>query len=130
MRDSHQDSVFAHQPARTSHGRDGEPAREMHPEEVFARLEAQTRRHFLRGLGAGVGSMFLGVLVSQDSGLVKAAERNVDGSPRLDFTRGPSRPLAPLPPEFDARAKRIIYLHMAGAPSQLELFDYKPDLNK
>src|SRR5499433_1600957 len=109
---------------------DGEPARAMRPEEIFARLQAQTRRHFLRGLTAGVGSMFLGVLASQETGLVKAAERNIDGSPRLDFTRDPSRPLAPLPPEFHARAKRIIYLHMAGAPSQLELFDYKPDLNK
>ena len=130
MRDSRNDSALPHQPAATGDPRAGEPAREMHPEEVFARLEAQTRRHFLRGLGAGVGSMFLGVMVSQESGLVKAAERNVDGSARLDFTRDPSRPLAPLPPEFDARAKRIIYLHMAGAPSQLELFDYKPDLNK
>jgi hypothetical protein len=105
-------------------------AHDMHPEEVFARLQAQTRRHFLRGLGAGVGTMFLSILASQDGGLVRAAERNVDGTPRLDFRRDPTQPLAPLPPEFSARAKRIIYLHMAGAPSQLELFDYKPDLNK
>lgn len=102
----------------------------MHPEEVIARLQAQTRRHFLRGLSAGVGSMFLGVLVPNEIGSVKAAERNIDGTQRLDFTRDPARPLAPLPPEFAARAKRIIYLHMAGAPSQLELFDYKPDLIK
>ena len=39
-------------------------------------------------------------------------------------------PLSVLPPQFAARAKRIIYLHMAGAPSQLELFDYKPELTK
>src|SRR5215469_5993450 len=130
MSDSRNRSALPHQPARTSHGRDSEPAREMHPEEVFLRLQAQTRRHFLRGLGAGVGSMFLGVLIAQEGGSVKAAERNTDGSPRLDFRRDPSRPLAPLPPEFHARAKRVIYLHMAGAPSQLELFDYKPDLNK
>jgi len=102
----------------------------MHPEEAFARLQAQTRRHFLRSLSAGVGTMVLGALVPQETGLVKAAERNIDGTARLDFTRDPSRPLAPLPPEFRARAKRIIYLHMAGAPSQLELFDYKPDLNQ
>jgi Protein of unknown function (DUF1501) len=102
----------------------------MHPEEVLARLQAQTRRHFLRGLSAGVGTMFLGVLVSRETGLVNAAERNIDGTPRLDFTRDPTRPQAPLPPEFQARAKGIIYLHMAGAPSQLELFDHKPDLNK
>src|SRR5438477_160306 len=35
-----------------------------------------------------------------------------------------------LPPQFPAKAKRVIYLHMAGAPSQLELFDYKPDLRR
>lgn len=33
-------------------------------------------------------------------------------------------------PHFPAKAKRIIYMHMAGAPSQLEMFDYKPDLEK
>ncbi len=103
----------------------------MHSEEVFARLRAQTRRHFLRGLGAaGVGSMFLGVMASREIGLVKAAEPDGYSPSHLDFTRDPSRPLSPLPPEFPARAKRVIYLHMAGAPSQLELFDYKPDLIK
>jgi Protein of unknown function (DUF1501) len=107
-----------------------ECSREMHPEETFARLQAQTRRHFLRSLTAGVGTMFLGTMASQYAASVKAAELNTDGTPRLDFRRDPSRPLAALPPEFAARAKRIIYLHMAGAPSQLELFDYKPDLTK
>jgi hypothetical protein len=33
-------------------------------------------------------------------------------------------------PHFPARAKRIIYLFMAGGPSQLDLFDYKPLLNQ
>ena len=37
-------------------------------------------------------------------------------------------PLAPRLPHFAARAKRVIYLFMAGAPSHLELFDYKPEL--
>ncbi len=60
----------------------------------------------------------------------KATELSVDGNLRLDFTRDPSSPLSVLPPQFAARAKRIIYLHMAGAPSQLELFDYKPELTK
>jgi len=36
--------------------------------------------------------------------------------------------LAPLGPHFAPRAKRVIYLHMEGAPSQLDLFDYKPGL--
>ncbi len=39
-------------------------------------------------------------------------------------------PLAPRKPHFDAKAKSVIYLFMAGAPSHLELFDYKPELSK
>jgi len=114
---------------------DGERAGEMGREEVFARLQAQTRRHFLRSFTAGVGTMFVGTLASrtlaaQYVNSAKPAELNVDGSARLDFTRDPSRPLAVLPPEFAARAKRIIYLHMAGAPSQLELFEHKPELTR
>ena len=42
----------------------------------------------------------------------------------------PSHPLLPRSPHFPAKAKSVIYLHMAGAPSQLELFDYKPELVK
>jgi hypothetical protein len=102
----------------------------MHPEEAFARLQAQTRRHFLRSFTAGVGTMFLGTLASQYASSARAATLALDGTPRLDFTRDPSHPLSVLPPQFAARAKRIIYLHMAGAPSQLELFEHKPDLTK
>lgn len=50
------------------------------------------------------------------------------GGPKL--TARDLNPLAPLPPHFAPKAKRVIYLHMAGAPSQLELFDYKPELQK
>ena len=39
-----------------------------------------------------------------------------------------ANPMAPKPPHFKARARSIIYLFMAGGPSQLELFDYKPKL--
>ena len=39
-------------------------------------------------------------------------------------------PFAPKAPHFPARAKRVIHLFMAGAPSQLDLFDYKPMLAK
>ena len=41
-----------------------------------------------------------------------------------------SRPLSALPPQFAAKVRRVIYLHMAGAPSQLELFEHKPDLKR
>ena len=42
----------------------------------------------------------------------------------------PAHPLLPKSPHFPAKAKSVIYLHMAGAPSQLELFDHKPELMK
>ena len=49
-------------------------------------------------------------------------------------SRRPSRerknPLAPRPPHFPARRKRVIYMFQAGAPSHLELFDNKPELTK
>ena len=39
-------------------------------------------------------------------------------------------PLAPKPPHFAARAKRVIFLFMSGGPSQMDLFDHKPELEK
>ena len=45
-------------------------------------------------------------------------------------TRSSLNPLAPKPPHFPAKAKSVIYLFMAGGPSQLELFDYKPKLTE
>ncbi len=48
----------------------------------------------------------------------------------LTINHDSSAPLSPLPPQLDGKVKRIIYLHMIGAPSQLELFDYKPELQK
>lgn len=57
-----------------------------------------TRRHFLGACGLGLGGLALGTL-AHGAG-----------------------------PHFAAKAKRVIYLHMAGGPSQLELFDHKPEL--
>jgi hypothetical protein len=82
-----------------------------------ARLAALTRRHFLKTCSTGLGAMWLGSLAHASAN-------------RLSFARPAAEPLAPLPPQFPAKAKRVIYLHMAGAPSQLELFDYKPDLRR
>ena len=106
------------------------PSVDAHPEEVLARLQAQTRRHFLRSLSAGVGSMVLGNMALKNAAAVEGSELSIDGMRRLDFRRDPTRPLSVLPPQFAARAKRIIYLHMVGAPSQLELFDHKPELTR
>ncbi len=82
-----------------------------------ARVGAVTRRHFLRTCSTGLGALWLA------TSMQGAAQK-------LNFSRPPAEPLIPLPPQYPARAKRVIYLHMAGAPSQLELFDYKPDLQR
>jgi hypothetical protein len=75
-------------------------------------LLLQTRRHFFKDCAVGLGSLALASLLSDG----KAA---ADSFPN---------PLAPRKPHFPPRAKAVIYLFMAGGPSQLELFDYKPEL--
>src|SRR5438105_13976806 len=85
---------------------DGEPVREMHPEETFARLEAQTRRHFLRSLTAGVGTMCLGTLASQYGSSARAAELNIERSRRRGCRRDPSRPPGALPPDIAVQPNR------------------------
>jgi hypothetical protein len=70
-----------------------------------------TRRWFMGECALGVGSMAFAALLARE-GVAQAR----------DDTR------APKSPHFAPRAKRIIYLHMAGAPSQLDLFDPKPKL--
>jgi len=86
-------------------------------------LEFITRRHFLKECRTGMGLMALGSLIGGCDWL--GSKDTVSGN-QFD----PSHPLLPRTPHFPARAKSVIYLHMAGAPSQLELFDYKPELMK
>jgi len=73
-------------------------------------LEFTTRRHFLKKCSTGLGMLAFGSLMGMD----KMAGLDTNG----------------VVPHFAPKAKRVIYLHMAGAPSQLELFDYKPVLEK
>ncbi|QTN32128.1 DUF1501 domain-containing protein [Akkermansiaceae bacterium] len=82
------------------------------------KLQHTTRRQFLRDCTTGLGGIWLA-----SQGLANAAGP-------LKISHDPSAPLAPQPPSFAPKAKRVIYLHMVGAPSQLELFDYKPILKK
>lgn len=72
------------------------------------------RRHFLGKLSLGIGSAALGSLLIPD----------LFSSSKDDQLAGIGLP------HFAPKAKRIIYLHQNGAPSQLESFDYKPLLNK
>ena len=76
----------------------------MHPLDV-------SRRHFLKDCGVGLGKMALAGLLT-DSLTTRAAA------------------VTPRTPHFQGKAKRVIHLFMAGAPSQLELFDHKPALAK
>jgi hypothetical protein len=78
-------------------------------------LLQRTRRHFFRDFGIGLGSMALASLLN---------ERPAVATPKLP------NPLAPKAGHFPAKAKNVIYLFMAGGPSQLELFDHKPELAK
>jgi Protein of unknown function (DUF1501) len=75
-----------------------------------------TRRHFLRDCGVGLGKVALAGLLTD---LLRPAAQAAAADP-----------LAPKQPHFPAKAKRVIHLFMAGAPSQLDLFDYKPELHK
>jgi hypothetical protein len=97
----------------------------------IAILQAQTRRHFLRSLGGGMGSLFFGTSLANSTATNYAAanDSHADKS-TLSFARDAAMPLSPLSPQFSAKVRRVIYLHMAGAPSQLELYDYKPDLKR
>jgi hypothetical protein len=76
-------------------------------------LLEQTRRHFFRDCAVGLGSIALASLFN---------EGRASTEPTL------VNPLAPKKGHHPARAKHVIFLFMAGGPSQLELFDYKPKL--
>ncbi|HYT59020.1 MAG TPA: DUF1501 domain-containing protein [Haliangiales bacterium] len=84
------------------------------PQEITS-LQSLTRRHFFGRCAMGLGGIALASLLSD--------------KPLLGAAPGASaNPMAPKPPHFKPRARNIIYLFMAGGPSQLELFDYKPKL--
>ena len=76
-------------------------------EETFLR---ETRRQFFRSGAAGLGSLALASLLGAET------KTTVGGLPGL--------------PHFAPKAKRAIYLHMLGAPPQMETFDYKPKMDE
>lgn len=71
----------------------------------------QSRRWFLRNCGVGMAGLALNSLLARETP-----------------TSASIAPLAPRPPHFAPKAKRVIYIFQAGAPSQLDLFDRKPEL--
>ncbi len=96
-------------------------------------LRQLTRRQFFGDCGVGIGkialaSLFAGGIRSAfaavpTSRLASVPDVGGGGVPNVN-------PFAPKPPHFPAKAKRVIYLFMVGAPSHLDLFDYKPTLVK
>src|ERR1700693_2758542 len=80
---------------------------------------AITRRWFFEQCGVGVGAAALAHLLTESG---YAATEAAPGAA--------TDPLAPKQPHYAPKAKRVIFLFMAGAPSHLELFDYKPQLAK
>ena len=86
----------------------------LNQEKHYREIELETRRHFLKKCTSGLGALALGSLIGCDlTGRSGSADDIIKGLPH-----------------FVPKAKRVIYLHMAGSPSQLELFDYKPILHK
>jgi hypothetical protein len=76
-------------------------------------LQSITRRHFFGRCGVGLGALALSSLLS---------EQQAKAAAHLD------NPFEPKPSHFEPKAKNVIFLFMAGGPSQLELFDFKPKL--
>jgi hypothetical protein len=92
----------------------------MDPRREHVRLV--TRRWFLNAGGSGLGLAALWTLLGED--VVRAAAQvGAAGKTGAEAIGG-----LPGLPHFAPKAKRVIYLFMAGAPSHIDLFDYKPKL--
>ncbi len=81
------------------------------------------RRHFFGHAATGLGGIALASLLDGDGLLARDKEPM---RPEVD----PSRPFAPRPPHFTARAKNVLVIFCSGACSQIDTFDYKPELIK
>ncbi len=79
-----------------------------------------SRRWFLQQCGVGLGAAAFGQLLTRAGYAATVPDPSTPSA----------NPLAPKPPHFAPKAKRVIFLFMAGAPSHLELFDNKPELAK
>ena len=78
------------------------------------KIQLDTRRHFLRNCGMGLGAGALAHLLTPEAFALKA----------------PQNPLLPRKPHFSEKAKRVIYIHLTGSPPHLDMWDYKPELVK
>lgn len=83
-------------------------------------LAAGSRRQFLASAGGGIGALAAYALAGESTPHAHAAGASIDAA----------RPLAPRSPHAAPTARRVICLFMNGAPSQVDTFDYKPQLQK
>jgi Protein of unknown function (DUF1501) len=79
---------------------------------------AQTRRHFFASSGLSLGSAALATLMGQPSRAADSKATTIGKAAALPATHFPSK------------VKNVIYLHMVGGPSQIDLFDYKPKMQE
>src|SRR4051812_38057125 len=96
----------------------------MHQPHFFAdphRLYS-SRRDFLRSTGSGAGLLALAALLESEGALTTAA--------RADSTSPVINPMTPRAGHFPAKAKSVIWLFMNGGQSQVDTWDYKPELEK
>lgn len=82
-------------------------------------LANETRRHFLERCGVGVGALAFQQLLARDTFANSTASAALNAQTSLVKE-----------PHFPPKAKSIIFLFMAGGPSQLDMLDYKPELNR
>ena len=80
------------------------------------------RRNALRQLGAGFGTLGLASVLAQSD--------TSSGVAHADMVSNSDSPLAPRAPHFAPKAKHVIQLFMPGGPSQVDTFDYKPEIAK
>lgn len=88
----------------------------MKPKLLDMERHTDLRRHFLTTAASGLGAAALTSMLANDNALADVV--------------APKSPLASKPADFEPKAKSCIFIFNAGAPSQLDLFNYRPELNK
>ena len=91
--------------------------------------QIHSRRKFLQETAGGVGAIALWELLAND-GRAAQTSREMSGAEIPSRAMPSVNPLQPKAPHFAPKAKNVIFLYMAGAPSQLDLFDPKPEMKK
>jgi hypothetical protein len=80
--------------------------------------------------GAGFGSLALAAMLAEEAAAARPPAKATPVGARGGPAAAPADPLAPRPPHFPPRARRVIFLFMHGGPSQVDTFDHKPLLER